>query len=101
MSEQSPVPDDEAEFHIKIDVTLTRAQLRDYLGWAVVQKQPAKADLATIRRLVREAVAVHVVTVADDLGGQWDLYATEEQVSLVDGALERVVQSAKPIPAAS
>lgn len=92
--------DDEALFHIKIDVSLTRQQLRDYLGWAVVQKSPTKADLATIKKLIREAVGVHVVVKSADLGDQWDLVATEDQISLVDGALERVVHAAKPLPAA-
>lgn len=91
--------EDEELFYIKVEVGLTRAQLREYLGWAVVEKSPTKADLATIKRLIRETVRAHIVTTASELGSNWDLIASQEQVLLVDGALLRVASDAKPISA--
>jgi hypothetical protein len=72
---------------VKLELALTRDQLRDFLGWSVVQQdRSVENNLTAIRSLVRDAVQVHIVSAEHN----WDLLATEDQIKTVDRAVDRL-----------
>lgn len=88
--EEVVVKTDPGSLTIKVDVTLTREQVRNYLGAQVVDQDnmPDKITIAVIRELIRSAVQSHVMTATMN----WDLLATEEQVRLVDEATAKIMR---------
>jgi ribosomal protein L16 Arg81 hydroxylase len=86
VSSEPPQTDD--LINVRLDLVLTREQLRDFLGWSVVRHDATVVEnnLANIRAMIREAVQVHIVSAERN----WDLLATEDQISTVDRAVARL-----------
>lgn len=78
---------------LKVDVTLTREQVRNYLGSQIVEKdnEPDKITVTVIRDLIKAAVQGHVLSATVD----WDLLATDAQISTVDAAVSRLMPDTK------